>query len=37
MIRLLYQANVSLTMKEGDGPHWFSIIADEAADIINTE
>ena len=24
-------------MKEGDGPHWFSIIADEATDIINTE
>ena len=24
-------------MKEGDDPHWFSIIADEATDIINSE
>ena len=26
-----------LKIKEGDGPHWFSIIADEAADVINSE
>jgi len=24
-------------MKEGDGPHWFSIIVDEATDVINSE
>ena len=29
--------NLLLKMKEGDGPHWFSIIADEATDIINSE
>ena len=29
--------NLLLKMKEGDGPHWFSIIADEATDIINNE
>ena len=37
MIRLIYQANLLLKIKEGDGPHWFSITADEATDIINTE
>ena len=24
-------------IKEGDGPHWYSIIADEAKDVINSE
>jgi len=24
-------------MKEGDGTHWFSVIANEATDVINSE
>ena len=39
-IKILSQTllhSLLLKMKEGDGPHWFSVIADEATDVTNSE